>query len=406
MSSWGFATRAIHVGSGPDAVSGAVVAPISLATTFAQRSPGEPSGVDCALSYGRGFEYSRTNNPTRASFELAMAAADGAAHCLAFASGLAATVTVLHTVKAGDHVVCIDDVYGGTQRYFRRILGPTAGVEFTFADLASPGELARALRPGATKLVWLETPTNPTLKVSDIAVCAAAAHAAGAILVCDNTFASPFFQRPLALGADVVLTSTTKYVGGHSDVVGGTLSTNDAELAARLRFLQNSLGGVPSPFDCFLALRGLKTLHLRMERHAANAAAVAAALEAHPAVERVLYPGLASHPQHALAARQTTGHGGMVTFYVRGGLPAARAFLEAVRVFTCAESLGAVESLAESPAIMTHASVPPEQKALLGISDALIRLSVGVEDIADILADLHQALDASLRAAGAAAAAK
>lgn len=404
MSSWGFATRAIHVGSAPDPVTGAVVAPISLASTFAQRSPGEPPGAGSALSYGRGFEYSRTNNPTRASFEQAMAAADGAAHCLAFASGLAATVTLLHTVKAGDHVVCIDDVYGGTQRYFRRVLGPTAGVEFTFADLAAAGELERVLRlrPGATKLVWLETPTNPTLKVSDIAACAAAAHAAGAILVVDNTFASPFFQRPLALGADVVLTSTTKYIGGHSDVVGGTLSTNDAELAARLRFLQNSLGGVPSPFDCFLALRGLKTLHLRMERHAANAAAVAAALEAHPAVERVLYPGLASHPQHALAARQTTGHSGMVTFYVRGGLPAARAFLEAVRVFTCAESLGAVESLAESPAIMTHASVPAEQKALLGISDSLVRLSVGVEDVADILADLRQALDASQRAAAAA----
>jgi len=402
MSSWGFATNAIHVGSSPDAVTGAVAPPVSLATTFAQRSPGEPSGVGSALSYGRGFEYSRTNNPTRASFELAMAAADGAAHCLAFASGLAATVTVLHTVKAGDHVVCIDDVYGGTQRYFRRVLGPTAGVEFTFADLSVPGELARALRP-STRLVWLETPTNPTLKVSDIAACAAAAHAAGALLVVDNTFASPFFQRPLALGADISLTSTTKYIGGHSDVVGGALALNDGELAARLRFLQNSLGGVPAPFDCFLALRGLKTLHLRMERHAANAAAVAAALQRHAAVERVLYPGLPSHPQHALAAAQTSGAGGMVTFYVRGGLPAARAFLEALRVFTCAESLGAVESLAESPAIMTHASVPPEVRAQLGISDALVRLSVGCEDEKDILQDLHQALDKAAAAAAAAA---
>lgn len=402
---WGFATRAIHVGSAPDPVTGAVVVPLSLATTFAQPSPGEAPGRDSELSYGRGFEYSRTNNPTRAAFEKALGAAEGAAHCLAFASGLAATVTVMHLVKSGDHVVCIDDVYGGTQRYFRRILGPTAGVDFTFADLSVPGELERAIRPGATKLVWLETPTNPTLKVSDIAACAVTAHSAGALLICDNTFASPFFQRPLALGADISLTSTTKYIGGHSDVVGGALATNNAELATRLRFLQNSLGGVPSPFDCFLALRGLKTLHLRMERHAANALAVAAELEAHAAVERVLYPGLSSHPQHALAARQTSGAGGMVTFYVKGGLPAARAFLESVRIFTCAESLGAVESLAESPAIMTHASVPPDVRATLGISDALIRLSVGVEDLADILADLRQALDKSQVAAAAAAAA-
>lgn len=388
----------------PDKYTGAVVPAISLATTFAQVSPGVPTGKDHVSSYGKGYEYSRTNNPTRACFERAIAAAEGGRHGLAFASGLAATTTVLHLVKSGEHVVCIDDVYGGTQRYFRRIAGPNYGIGFSFVDTATPGvleaELAALAAAGKTvKMVWIESPTNPTLKISDIAACAAAAHAAGAVLVVDNTFMSPYFQSPLALGADIVLHSVTKYIGGHSDVVGGVLITNSDEVNTQLRFLQNSLGGIPGPQDCYLALRGLKTLHIRMDRTAANAMAIAHMLEAHPAVERVLYPGLASHPQHALAVKQTRGHSGMITFYVKGGMPAARACLESLQLFTCAESLGAVESLAESPAIMTHASVPAEVRAALGISDSLIRLSVGIEDAADLIADLQQALEAAAKAA-------
>ena len=399
----GAGTSLVHVGSEPDPTTGAVTVPISLATTFAQASPGKPTGAAHLNNGGRaGFEYGRTNNPTRAAYERALAAAEGGAHGLAFASGMAATVTATHLLKSGDHVVCVDDVYGGTQRYFRRIAAPVYGLTFDFVDVAQPGARERAVAANArTRMVWLESPTNPTLKVCDIAEAARVCRAAGALLVVDNTFLSPFLQRPLALGADIVMHSCTKYVGGHSDVVGGALVTSSDELCERLRFLQNSLGGVPGPQDCYLALRGLKTLHLRMERHCANALAVARLLEAHAAVERVLYPALPSHPQHALAMRQAPrGAGGMITFYVRGGLPAARAFLEALRLFTCAESLGAVESLAESPAVMTHASVPAEVRAQLGISDALIRLSVGVEDLADLEADLVQALEAAAAAGG------
>lgn len=395
-----FSTRVIHIGSTPDAVTGAVVPAISMSTTFAQPSPGMAPGKDSHLSYGKGFEYSRTSNPTRNCFEQALAAAERAKHGFAFASGLAATVTLLHTLKAGDHVVCIDDVYGGTQRYFRRIASEM-GITFDFVDFTVDGALAGAMKPN-TKLVWMETPTNPTLKISDIAAAAATAHAGGAILVVDNTFMSPFFQNPLTLGADVVMHSVTKYINGHSDVVMGALATNSDELATRLRFLQNSLGAIPSPMDCYLAHRGLKTLHVRMERHASNAMAVASMLEAHPAVEKVLYPGLASHPQHAIAAKQMRGFGGMITFYVKGGLAGARAFLENVKLFTCAESLGAVESLAESPAIMTHASVPAEVRASLGISDSLVRLSVGIEAVDDLLGDLRQALEKSAAAVVAA----
>ena len=400
----GAGTNLVHVGSEPDSVTGAVCVPISLATTFAQASPGAPAGAQHINNGGRpGFEYGRTNNPTRAAFERALASAEGGKHGLAFASGMAATVTVTHLLKSGDHVVCIDDVYGGTQRYFRRIAAPCYGVTFDFVDFTTPGALERAIAANPrTRMVWLESPTNPTLKVSDVAAAAAAAHAAGAILVVDNTFLSPFLQRPLALGADVVMHSCTKYIGGHSDVVGGALVTGSDELNERLRFLQNSLGGVPGPQDCYLALRGLKTLHLRMQRHCENALAVARFLEAHAAVERVLYPGLPSHPQFEVAQRQTSGGGGMITFYVRGGMAAARAFLESVRLFTCAESLGAVESLAESPAVMTHASVPAEVRAQLGISDSLVRLSVGVEDLEDLVADLAQALDKAAEAAAAA----
>lgn len=346
------------------------------------------------LSFGKGFEYARTNNPTRAAFELAFAASERAAHGLAFASGMAATVTVLHLLQTGQHIVCIDDVYGGTQRYFRTVAKPTYGIDTDFVDMSDMSELRKAIRPdGSTKLIWLETPTNPTLKITDIAAVAAVAKEHGILLVVDNTFMSPFFQNPLDLGADIVMHSVTKYINGHSDVVMGVLAVNDTELNRRLRYLQNGVGAVPSPMDCFLALRGLKTLHLRMERHASNAMAIALMLESHAAVEKVLYPGLPSHPQHELAKRQTRGHGGMITFYVRGGLSGARTFLENTKLFLCAESLGAVESLAESPALMTHASVPIEQRAKLGISESLIRLSVGVEDVADLLADVRQALD-------------
>lgn len=386
----------MHVGSEADPVTGAVTVPISLATTFAQSSPGLATGASSLNSHGKGFEYGRTNNPTRAAYERALAAAEGGKHGLAFASGMAATVTCMHMLSSGDHVVCIDDVYGGTQRYFRRIVVPTYGITFSFVDFTIPGALEAAVKANPkTKLVWLETPTNPTLKVSDIAVAAGIAHAAGALLVVDNTFMSPYLQRPLALGADIVMNSCTKYIGGHSDVVGGALITNSDEINTKLRFLQNSLGGVPGPQDCYLALRGLKTLHIRMQRHCENALACATFLESHPAVEKVLYPGLPSHPQYEVAKKQTTGAGGMITFYVKGGINAARKFLESIKLFTCAESLGAVESLAESPAVMTHASVPPEVRAQLGISDSLVRLSVGIENVEDLLADLESALKAA-----------
>jgi cystathionine gamma-lyase len=397
-------------------VSGAVATPISLATTYAQSSPGVPSGVGSPLSYGKGYEYSRTSNPTRNAFEIAVAAAEEGGTCAAFASGLAATVAILHaTCKAGDAVICIDDVYGGTQRYFRRIAAPQYGIEFIFVDFTAEGALEAALAAagGRVKLVWLETPTNPTLKVSDIAAAAVSSHAAGALLAVDNTFMSPYFQTPLAHGADFSMSSVTKYINGHSDVVGGVvvvkgeaiatpgvLPEASASLATRLRFYQNSMGAVPAPFDAYMALRGLKTLHLRMREHAANAGDLAVWLEAHPAVSRVLYPGLPSHPQHAIAVKQTRGHSGMITFYIKGGIVASRTFLESIKLFTCAESLGAVESLAESPAVMTHASVPADVRAALGISDELVRLSVGVEDVEDLRADLDAALRAGAAAAG------
>lgn len=393
----GFATNIIHVGSEPDAQTGAVAVPISLATTFAQPSPGVPPGQNLDSSYHKGFEYSRTGNPTRAAFERAVAAAESAKHAVAFASGMAATTTILHMLKSGDHVVCIDDVYGGTQRYFRRVAAPVYNISFDFCDFNTPGELEANIKHN-TKLIWLETPTNPTLKITDIEAVAKIAKASGALLVVDNTFMSPFFQNPLKLGADIVMHSVTKYINGHSDVVGGIVATSDDSINEKLRFLQNGIGGVPSPMDCYLALRGLKTLHIRMERHASNAIAIANLLEAHPAVEKVVYPGLPSHPQHDIAKKQMTGFGGMITFYVKGGITGARAFLENIKVFTCAESLGAVESLAESPVVMTHASVPAEQRAKLGISDSLVRLSVGIENIADLEEDVKQALEFVLKA--------
>jgi cystathionine gamma-synthase len=374
----GFDTRAIHAGQPPDPVTGAVVTPISLATTFAQEEVGKHGG----------FEYARSDNPTRRAYETCLASLEGAGHGLAFSSGLAAEDAVLRLLRPGDHVVIPHDAYGGTFRLVARVHAPT-GIEWSAADLGDPGALEAVWRD-STRMVWIETPTNPMLAVVDIAQVAATAHARGALVVVDNTFATPYLQLPLHEGADIVVHSATKYLGGHSDVVGGFLALDDDVRAEELRFLQNAAGAVPSPFDCYLVLRGLKTLGVRMDRHCANAQAVVALLEEHPAVERVMYPGLSGHPGHAAAARQMRGFGGMVSFTVRGGEQAAVELVARTRVFTLAESLGAVESLIEHPGRMTHASVAGSP---LEVDSALVRLSVGIETIDDLLADLAQALD-------------
>ncbi|XP_029473396.1 LOW QUALITY PROTEIN: cystathionine gamma-lyase [Rhinatrema bivittatum] len=380
-----FATHAIHVGQEPEQwPSMAVVPPISLSTTFKQCGPGEHAG----------YEYSRSGNPSRNCLEKAVAALDGAKYSLAYASGLAATVNIAHLLKAGDHIICTNDVYGGTNRYFRRIAAEI-GLKVSFADCTDPENLEAAITP-STKLVWLETPTNPTMTVVDIKACADIAHKHGEILLAvDNTFISSYFQRPLALGADICMCSATKYMNGHTDVVMGLISVNCDKLYERLKFLQNALGAVPSPFDCFLCNRGLKTLALRMEQHFRNAVAVAEFLESDPRVEMVRYPGLPSHPQYELMKRQCTGCSGMISFYIKGNLEHAKLFLKSLKLFILAESLGGYESLAEHPAIMTHSSVQKEEREALGISDTLIRLSVGLEDIEDILEDLDQALKAA-----------
>ncbi len=377
----GFGTKAVHAGQEPDPSTGAVMTPVYLTSTYAQESPG----------VHKGYDYSRTANPTRAALEANLAALEGARHGLAFASGMAAANTVLDLLKSGDHVVAGNDLYGGTYRIMRRVFEPL-GLRFTFVDTTDGAAFLAAFRP-ETRMAWIETPSNPLLRITDVAACCAVARQKGAISVVDNTFATPCLQRPLALGADVVLHSTTKYLGGHSDVVGGALVTNDDDLHQRLKFLQNAVGGVPGPLDCFLVLRGTKTLHLRMERHGKNAARIAAWLETHPAVTRVYYPGLSSHPQHDLAKRQMSDFGGMVSFEVRGGLEASRRVAERVRLFALAESLGGVESLLDSPAIMTHASIPAEERRKAGLADGLLRLSVGIEDVDDLLADLAQALE-------------
>jgi len=379
-SSWAFATRAIHVGQEPEPATGAVTVPIYQTATFAQEGVGQH----------RGYEYARTGNPTRTALEQCVASLESGHHGLAFSSGMGAEAAITYLLQSGDHIVAHDDLYGGTSRLFNRLLSGF-GVQVDYVDATDPANVARALRP-TTRLVWLETPTNPLLRIVDITAVVHAAHAAGALVVVDNTFASPYFQRPLELGADVVVHSATKYLGGHSDVVLGVLVTRDAGLAERLRFIQNAAGAVPGPFDCWLVLRGLKTLALRMRQHEANAQAVARFLQQHPRLVRVLYPGLVSHPGHAVAARQMTGFGGMVSAEVEGGRPAAYRVLSHTRLFTLAESLGGVESLIEHPGGMTHASVPPERRAAIGIGDGLIRLSVGIEDEADLLADLEQAL--------------
>jgi cystathionine gamma-lyase len=376
----GFATRAVHVGQGPDAATGAVVQPIHLATTFAQEGVGRHGG----------FEYARSNNPTREQLERCLASLENGRHALAFASGLAATTTAMLLLDPGDHVVYMEDAYGGTYRLFDKVMR-RYGITFSAVDASQPGAIEGAMNE-RTRLVWIETPTNPRLRIVDIAAAAAAAHRRSAALAVDSTFASPYVQRPLELGADIVMHSSTKYLGGHSDVVGGCLVTSSEELAERLRFHQNAAGAVPSPFDCWLLLRGLKTLALRVQRQSDNALAIARHLDAHPAVSVVHYPGLASHPQHELAAHQMGGvFGGMVSFELADEAAAVRV-LEALRLFLLAESLGAVESLAEHPGLMTHTSVPPEERRRIGLGDGLLRLSVGVEDVADLIADLDQAL--------------
>jgi cystathionine gamma-lyase len=378
--SHGLATRALHVGQGPDPSTGAVVVPIHLATTFAQESPGRHQG----------FEYSRSGNPTRANLEECLASLEGATHGLAFSSGLAATTTVMLLLDPGDHVVFTEDVYGGTFRLFDKVFR-RYGLSFTAVDPTDPDAIAAAMTD-RTRMVWLESPTNPLLRVVDLDAVSELIHGAGALVAVDSTFASPVLQRPLELGADLVIHSSTKFLGGHSDVLGGAVLTSDDGLAERLRFHQNAVGAVPSPFDCWLLLRGLKTLQLRVHRQCDNALAVARWLEGQDAVVRVYYPGLESNPGHALARRQMSGYyGGVVSFEVSSG-DAARSFLERLRVFTLAESLGAVESLAESPAMMTHASIPEETRTRVGVSDGLLRLSVGIEDVDDLLADLEQAL--------------
>lgn len=375
-----FETLAVHAGVEPDPVAGAVMTPIYQVSTFAQAAPGKH----------KGYEYARTDNPTRTALQSCLAALENGEKALAFSSGLAAIDAVLNTLKQGDHVIAGDDLYGGTYRIFSRVAA-NRGIEFSFIKLDSSATVEAAIKPN-TRLIWFETPTNPLLSVVDLRMIAALGAKHGVLTAVDNTFMSPYFQRPLELGLDIVMHSMTKYLNGHSDVVMGCLVMRKQELYEKLKFLQNSLGGVPAPFDCFLALRGIKTLAIRMQRHEENAAAVAKWLEGHSKVERVLYPGLPSHPQHALAASQSSGHSGMITFFIKGGLDESAQFLSSLKLFTLAESLGGVESLAEHPAIMTHASVPPEVRREIGLTDNLVRLSIGIESQRDIIADLDQAL--------------
>jgi len=378
-----FGTRVIHGGQQPDPLTGAVMTPIYATSTYVQSSPG----------VHKGYDYTRTRNPTRDALQAAMANLEGGAAAFTFASGMAATATVLELLDAGSHIIAMHDLYGGSYRILENVRKRSAGHEVSFVDLTNLMDLEKAIRPN-TRLVWVETPTNPLLKIVDLQAVADVARRRGLMSVCDNTFATPYVQRPLEAGIDIVVHSTTKYLNGHSDALGGAaVVRTDKSLQDRLKYLQNALGSVSSPFDSFLTLRGIKTLALRMERHCANALAIARFLESHPKVERVHYPGLESHPQHALAKRQMSGrYGGIVTAVLRGGLAEARRMLERCHLFSLAESLGGVESLIEHPALMTHASLPEAMRASLGISDSLIRLSVGVEDVADLIAELDAAL--------------
>ncbi len=377
-----FATRVIHGGQRPDPLTGAVMPPIYATSTYVQSSPG----------VHQGYDYARTRNPTRDALEACLANLEGGCAAFAFASGMAASSTVVELLDAGSHIVATHDLYGGSYRLFERIRNRSAGLAVSFVDLAELGAVEAAIR-STTRMIWIESPTNPMLKLVDLAAVAALARQRGLLTVCDNTFATPFIQRPLEHGIDIVVHSATKFLNGHSDALGGAVITADHEIAGRLKFLQNGLGGVPSAFDCFLILRGIKTLALRMERHCTNALAVARFLEAHPKVRRVYYPGLPSHPQHALAKRQMrTGYGGIVSAELAGSLDDARRFLERCRLFSLAESLGGVESLIEHPGLMTHSGLPPPMRAALGISDGLVRLSVGVESADDLIGELGHAL--------------
>ncbi|MBT8069375.1 MAG: PLP-dependent transferase [Xanthomonadales bacterium] len=377
------ATRVIHAGQQPDPSTGAIMTPIFATSTYVQKSPGEHQG----------WEYSRSHNPTRDAYEQCIADLEGGSRGFAFASGMAATATVLELLDSGDHVVAMDDLYGGSFRLFNNVRERSAGLSFSFARIEEIDALKAAMRP-QTKMIWVETPTNPMLKVVDIAAVAEVAREHGALLVVDNTFASPMLQRPLALGADIVVHSATKFLNGHSDMVGGVAVVGDnAELGERLWYLLNSIGGIQGPFDSFLAMRGLKTLALRMKAHCENALQIAQWLEQHPAVVRTIYPGLVSHPHHDLAMSQMNGQGGgIISIDLKGGFEAARKMLEACQLFSLAESLGGVESLINHPAVMTHASVPPEKRREIGISDSLVRLSVGVEDVNDLINELDEVL--------------
>ncbi|MDQ4077671.1 MAG: cystathionine gamma-synthase [Chloroflexota bacterium] len=381
---WHIETEAVHGGQEPELVTGSVMTPIFQTSTYAQAAPGEHSG----------YEYSRTDNPTRNTLERNLAALEGGQYGLAFASGMAAINTLLATLQQGDHVVASDDLYGGTVRLFDRVLAKF-GLLFTYVDLSGEGaeqRLRDAIRPD-TKMIWVETPSNPLLKLIDLKMVAEVAEETGAMSACDNTFLSPYLQRPLQWGIDVVMHSTTKFLNGHSDVVGGALVMNDEDLYEQVKFLQNAMGAVPGPMDSWLVLRGTKTLAVRMERHQENAQRIAEWLESHPKVARVLYPGLPSHPQYNLAMEQQRGPGGMITFFLKGDLEDARRFLSGVRLFTLAESLGGVESLIEHPAIMTHASLPRERREAIGLTDTLVRLSIGLEHVDDLIEDLEQALE-------------
>jgi cystathionine gamma-lyase len=377
-----FGTRAIHAGQEPDESTGAIMTPIYATSTYVQTSPG----------VHKGFEYSRSQNPTRFAYERCIADLEGGTRGFAFASGLAAMSTVLELLDTGDHVISSDDLYGGTYRLFEGVRKRSSGLQFTLLDLSDPNTLRDAIQP-KTRMIWVETPSNPLLKIVDLQAIGAIAKERGILAVADNTFASPYLQRPLEFGFDIVIHSATKYINGHSDVIGGIAVVADAGLGDRLAYLQNAIGAVAGPFDSFLALRGVKTLHLRMRRHCENAQALAEWLEKHPGVNRVIYTGLSSHPQHSLAKRQMKAFGGMIAAVLKGDLTSTRRMLERCQVFALAESLGGVESLIEHPAIMTHASVPAEQRELAGISDCLIRLSVGIEDFEDLRDDLNHALE-------------
>ena len=375
-----FATRAIHAGQEPEAVTGAITVPIYQTSTFAQSAPG----------VHKGYDYARTDNPTRTALQTALASLESAEHCLAFSSGMGAATTAMLLLKRGDHIVSSRDVYGGTYRLFNAVL-QNFGLTFSFVETSNVREIERAMTR-RTRLVWIESPTNPLLRITDIRAAAKVAHRRGALCLVDNTFASPVFQRPVELGADLVLHSTTKYLAGHADVVGGAICLNEGGLCKRLKFLQNAAGATPSPFDCFLTLRGIKTLTLRMREHEKNATEIAQFLQDHPRVRRVYYPGLHDHPGHDVAVSQMNGFSGIVSFEVKGGLAEARRVLARLRLFKIAESLGGVESLVELPAVMTHASIPKEERKKAGLDDGLIRLSVGIEGIQDLLDDLKRGL--------------